>query len=150
MEVPNAQVQPPTYKKPSRDATVQVLRDFLVTYADVIAPNRTPERWDLTERVRRLTWKSKHRITLADAVWCYGQIAVGYNEFQPAMLTELHRAFPDEDIQVTPARELSVAIYLHVPNRNDLWKRIETFVNEHFNADEVKWVTSDTLRCWWD
>ena len=150
MEALTDQIQSPTGKDRSRETTVKVLRDFMTTYCDAIHPNSTGERWPLAARVRRLVWKSEHRVTLADAVWCYGLFSGGYNEFQPDMLTDLQHSFPEDGIQVTPAREYSVAVYLHVPNKKDLRKRIETFANEHFKADDVQWVTPGTLRCWWD
>ena len=127
-----------------------VLREFRKSYADCLDPSMSDETFWRAAPVRRLTWKSDRRITLSEAVRCYGQMATNYNEFQPEMIGMLHKAFPDAGIQVTPAREYSVAVYLHVPNTPGLRQQVELFATSHFLADEVWWDSDDTLRCWWD
>ena len=74
----------------------------------------------------------------------------GYNEFQPYMIVHLGAVFADCDIEVTPAREFSVAVYLHVPNKPGLRRRVEAFVQTNFRADVVAWQDDGTLRVWWD
>ena len=78
------------------------------------------------------------------------QIDGGYNEFDPKVLAGLLQAFPTAGIEVTPAREASVAVYLHVPDATGLQKQVEMFVRNCFRADEVSWRDEGTLRCWWD
>lgn len=128
----------------------QVMRDFRIAYADAVIPEMTDAQWSEAARIRRLTWQSPHRLSLADAVKCYGQMANTYNEFHPGLLRDLNAAFGNDGIQVTPSREYSVAVYLHVPDAGDLRQRVETFAREHFNADEVWWTNAETLRVWWD
>lgn len=130
--------------------TESVMREFGTTYADATLPNMSDAQWQVAASKRRLTWKSPHRLSLSDAVKCYGQIAVNYNEFHAGLIRAFHCAFRDDGIQVTPAREMSVAIYLHVPNAGDLRSRVESFCRERFNADDVDWTEDGTLRCWWD
>jgi len=126
------------------------MREFRITYADAVIPDMTDAQWSKAAGVRRLTWQSPHRVSLAEAVACYAQMESTYNAFDPELLHDLNAAFGTEGIQVTPAREYSVAVYLHVPNTSDLRQRVETFVRERFNADDVGWTEPGTLRCWWD
>lgn len=126
------------------------MREFRTTYADCLVVEITDEVWSQAVRVRRLNWKSDHRLTLAEAARCYGQMAIQYNAFDPDVIADLSKAFPNDGIEVTPAREYSVAVYLHVLAVSDLRKRVETFVRERFVADDVDWVDSETLRVWWD
>ena len=90
---------------------------------------------------RQLEWRCGRKIPLKDASVCYSTIVDGYNEFQPNMIADLHDAFPNCGIEATPARERSVAIYLHIPvldpEEQPLRKRVERFVRANFNADEV-------------
>lgn len=139
----------PPKRKPV-NVTSQVMRAFRNTYADAVIADMTHEQWQEAARIRRLTWRSRHRLSLADAVKCYGQMAINYNEFDPDLLREFHAAFGADGILVTPAREYSVAVYLHVPYRDGLRERVESFAHERFNADDVGWTDSETLRCWWD
>jgi len=99
---------------------------------------------------RRLNWRAERRLSLAQAKRCYAQIHYSYNEFRPAMIAALCRAFSGEGITVTAAREYSVAIYLHVPDRPGLRTRVEDFVRSIIQADAVAWTESGTLRIWWD
>jgi len=62
----------------------------------------------------------------------------------------LQKAFPDCGIEVTPAREYSVAIYLHVPDKNGLRQRVENFVHDKFQADSISWQRDGALYVWWD
>lgn len=127
-----------------------VLREFRTVYADAVFANMTDADWPVVSRKRRLTWRSAQRLSLADAARCYGQMVGSYNEFRPSLLSDLLKAFPNEGIEVTPAREYSVAVYLHIPDAGDLRSRVESFAREHFLADEVDWEEPGTLRCWWD
>jgi hypothetical protein len=127
-----------------------VLREFRTTYADCMVRRLTPAVWRRVAQKRRLQWKSDIRLSLPDAALCYGQMKTNYNLFEPRFIADLAEAFPDADITVTPAREYSVAVYLHVPDVADLRQRVEQFVNERFSADEVLWQTPETLLCWWD
>ena len=126
------------------------MREFRKTYADAIIADMTDAQWQIATRQRRLTWKSPHRLSLADAVACYDQMANTYNEFHAGLIRALHCAFRDDGLTVTVAREMSVAVYLHVPDAGDLRSRVETFAHERFGADEVNWTKPGTLRCWWD
>ena len=128
----------------------QVMDDFRVAYADVVILDMTNAQFAEASRIRQLTWTSPHRLSLADAVRCYDQMAINYNEFHPGLLRELNAAFGNDAIIVTPSREYSVAVYLHVPDAGDLRQRVERFAHEHFNADEVYWTKPGTLRVWWD
>lgn len=127
-----------------------VLREFREVYADAVADWNSAEEWDSLARRRSLTWEAARQIPLANASWCYAQIADGYNEFQPHMIPHLWAMFHNDGIEVTAAREYSVAISLHIPDDPGLRQRVETFVNEHFDADIATWVDDETLRIWWD
>ena len=127
-----------------------VLRKFRQVYADAVNEWDSPQEWNALAKRRCLTWEAARRIPLANASWCYAQIADGYNEFQPHMIPYLWATFHNDGIEVTAAREYSVAIYLHVPDETGLRQRVETFVNDHFDADVVAWVDDGTLRIWWD
>jgi len=123
--------------------------EFRRTYADAIDPINTESDRVQACRRRRLVWKSTERVSLKTAAAMYGAIA-GYNAFRPGMIESLHRAFPNENITVTPAREYSVAILLHIPDCNSLRERVEGFVRDRFMADEITWEAPETLRVWWD
>ena len=142
-----------TARRPKRkpmSIVSQVKQEFRITYADAVIPDMTDAQWSEAERIRRLTWKSPHRLSLANAAKCYGQMATTYNEFHSGLLYDLKSAFGNDGIQVTPAREYSVAVYLHIPDHDGLRQRVESFVRERFNADNVDWVDTETLRVWWD
>ena len=113
-----------------------------------------PMRWSSaspTRHGKRLPRrKSERRIPLQDAAVCYAQIVDGYNEFRPHMIVDLNAKFADCGIEVTPAREYSVGVYLHVPDKAGLRKRVEGFVQANFQADLVKWQDDGTLHVWWD
>lgn len=126
-----------------------VSRAFRKTYADALPECQTETQWAQASRIRRLMWRSKRRVSLANAARLYGQLGT-YNAFRPEMVSDLYAAFPDDGIQVTPAREYSVAVYLHVPAAGNLRSQVERFVRTHFEADEVHWESEDTLRVWWD
>ena len=90
-----------------------------------------------------------YRLPLAKAVRIYALVP-SYNAFCPEHLRNLQNAFSAESIQVTLAREYSPAVYLHIPDHYGLRQRVESFVREHFNADDVGWTDAETLRVWWD
>lgn len=146
-----------TARKPRQSRSVSrvqqtslAMQRFRRAYADAVIPDMTDAQFCEAVRVRQLTWKCKYRLPLADAVECYDQMAGSYNEFHAGLVRALHCAFRDDGIQATPAREMSVAIYLHVPNTGDLRSRVASFCCEHFNADDVDWTEDGILRCWWD
>ena len=136
-------------KKAVRDVA-NIIAEFKTVYADAVAPCLTEAVWQEVSARRRLEWRGDRRIPLQDAAVCYAQILHGYNAFQPDMIAGLHGAFADCGIEVTPAREYSVAVYLHVPDKPGLRKRVERFVRANFDADVVSWQDGGTLRVWWD
>ncbi len=130
--------------------TTTIMTKFAQVYADAVdheAPLEDGERFP-GQNKRELEWKSEHRIPLAEAAEAYAQIDGNYNEFQPTMLADLLAEFPDQGIEVTPAREYSVAVYLHA--RPGLRRQVRKFVEDNWLADEVDWKEADTLRVWWD
>ena len=134
----------------SMQDVASIIEEFKRVYADAVAPCLTEAAWEEAAKKRTLEWRSERRIPLRDAAVCYAQIVDGYNEFQAQMIADLHTAFADCGIEATPAREYSVAVYLHVPDKPGLRKRVERFVRANFQADEVSWQDSGTLRVWWD
>lgn len=111
----------------------------------------------------KMVWRSPLRLSLAEAIKCYGQMKETYNEFKPALLRRLLKAFPNHGIEVTPAREYSVAVYLHIPDVEGLRARVREWIEKNWGADEVHWMAptsatglvfahseGKTLRCWWD
>ncbi len=128
-----------------------IIQEFRAVYADAVVECLTEATWEEAARKRTLEWQSDRRIPLHEAAACYAAIVEGYNAFQPHMIADLHAAFADCGIEVTPAREYSVAVYLHVPNKPGLRKRVERFVKANFQADLVSWQDDGgTLRVWWD
>lgn len=119
---------------------------FQRVYADAMDPEMTEEQFQDASKIRELNWRG-NRMPLGQGAELYATICE-YNEFQPEMLTKLQKQFPEQGIDLTPARESSVVVYLHVPI--GLRRQVRTFVDKHFNADEVDWVQADTLRVWWD
>ena len=132
------------------EEAARIVKEFRTVYADAVAPCDTEEAWIKASAKRQLNWRAEHRISLKDAARCYAAIKEGYNAFQPNMIANLQRAFPDCGIEVTPAREYSVAIYLHVPDKQQLRQRVEKFVHAEFDADTVSWQGDGALRVWWD
>jgi len=130
--------------------TVSVIEEFRTVYADAVAPCDTEAAWIEASAKRQLNWQAKYRITLNDAARCYAAIKEGYNAYQPNMIADLQKAFPDCGIEVTPAREYSVAIYLHVPDKDGLRQRVEKFIHDKFKADSISWQRDGALRVWWD
>lgn len=141
---------PATKNNGSSTSVDDVLRDFREAYADAVTAWNSHEEWEALAQRRRLTWMAPRRIPLSEAARCYAQIVGGYNAFRPNMIPQLSAKFPSDRIEVTPAREYSVAVYLHVPDDRGLRDRVETFVNNRFDADVVSWVDESTLRIWWD
>ena len=140
----------PTETKPQDAATARIFQEFCTTYADCMTPDVTDEQWDQVSKIRKLEWKADRPISLADAAKCYGQMAINYNEFRANMIQRLHKAFPDAGILATPAREMSVALYLHIPDAPGLRQAVEAFVSRGFKADTIEWEEDGTLYCWWD
>jgi len=142
----------PTTKPRARmsDSARNVMRAFRTVYADALITDFSEAEWAKVARKRRLTWQSEQRLSLADAFRCYNQMADTYNEFRPSLLRRLLKAFPDDGIEVTAAREYSVAVYLHVPDVGDLRERVHRFADERLKADVVAWTEPGVLRCWWD
>ena len=148
--------------------TMTPMKQFCKVYADAVIPLDTPEdEWkakqEAAEKERQLSWHGE-RMSLAEAAKLYAKIH-GYNDFEPNMIADLEAAFPDSGIEVTPARESSVAIYLHFPEDCTVGfeVQIRAFIDEHWSADEVDIVAKFTclqegepelvgeaLRIWWD
>lgn len=135
--------------KPMKNVA-SIIKEFREVYADAVAPCLTDAAWQEAAQKRTLEWQSDRRIPLPDAAVCYAAIIDGYNEFQPHMIADLYAAFADCGIEATPGREYSVAVYLHVPDKPGLRKRVEGFVRTNFHADVVSWQGSGTLHVWWD
>ena len=127
-----------------------IIKEFKTVYADAVAPCLTEAVWQEVSARRRLEWRGDRRIPLQDAAVCYAQILHGYNAFQSDMIANLDAVFADCGIEVTLAREFSVAVYLHVPDKPGLRERVEKFVQDNFQADVVSWQDGGTLRVWWD
>ena len=138
-----------TRSKAEKD-TASIIKEFKAVYADAVTECLTDAAWEEAAQERTLEWRSDRRISLQDAAICYASIVEGYNEFRPFMIAHLGAVFADCDIEVTPAREFSVAVYLHVPNKPGLRTRVEAFVQSNFRADVVSWQDDGTLRIWWD
>ena len=131
------------------DEATKLLREFRTTYADALEPEMTNEQWDRASRRRRLVWRHPRQVSLGLAARLYGILAV-YNEFRPGMIKALQMAFARDGITVTPGRDYSVVIFLHVPNRAALRERVEGFVRDNLNTDELSWEKDGELRLWWD
>lgn len=138
-------------------ATASMIDKFRQVYADVVEP--TLPYAEAYNR-RSIYWHGE-RVSLDDAFAAFALLKEGYNDFDSEVLMELIAAFPDAGIEVTPAREGSVAVYLHIPNK--FKARVKAFVLVHFLADEVGIVTNfsclqdgetelvgEALRVWWD
>ncbi len=127
-----------TSKKNGRATTVNdVMKEFSEAYSDAVNDWTSPEEWTALDARRQLTWVASRRIPLSNASWLYSLMSHGYNLYRPHMIPHLWSAFHRDKIEVTPAREYSVAIYLHVPDAPGLRQRVEAFCNGHFNADVV-------------
>ena len=140
--------------------TTATEKTFEQVYADAVIPNMTEAQWTEAGKQRQLNWHGE-RMPLAEAAVLYAKIVEGYNDFKPDAIAKLQAEFPDAGIEVTPARESSVAVYLHIPD--EFKERVEAFVREHLSANEVDTVTEfswmqpgeaqlkdKTLRVWWD
>lgn len=130
---------------------------FCQVYADAVKNHTDKE----AREKRQLYWHGP-RVSLAEAAKLYALIEDGYNNFEPDMLAKLLAEFPDGGIEVTPAREGSPVVYLHIP-RSVILKHVEAFIKTSFDADEVDIVDHFTclqegetelvgkaLRVWWD
>jgi hypothetical protein len=116
-------------------------------YADAVIDEITSDQWEQAAQQRELQWRGE-RQPLAEVAAQYAQMnSHGYNAFKGPMIQKLHDEFPEAGIEATPAREFSVAIYLHVPE--DITFEVESFVRDNWEADEVDWVDG-SLRVWWD
>ena len=136
--------------QPNSEQVADLLREFRVTYADATSPDESEAARRGALLKRRMEWRAERQISLSQAKRCYAQIHYSYNEFRPAMIAALCRAFSGDGITVTAAREFSVAIYLHVPDQRGLRTRVEDFVRSVLQADAVAWTEPGTLRVWWD
>lgn len=133
-----------------REDLDHIFEEFRKSYSDCVIADMSREDCDRALRTRRLVWKSDRAIPLAEAARCYAQMAMRYNEFDPDMIAELARAFPNDAITVTPAREYSVAVYIHVPFTPGLRSLVKQRNAPPRTADEVAWIEDGILRCWWD
>ncbi len=131
------------------EATTELLHEFRTTYADALDPEMSHDEWTRASQKRRLVWRHSRRVPLELAARLYGELST-YNEFRPSMIEALHRAFAGDGITVTPGRDYSVVIYLHVPDRAALRERVEGFVRSRLRPDEISWEKDETLRVWWD
>lgn len=140
--------------------TATVTKTFEQVYADAVIPNMTEAQWTEASKQRQLNWHGE-RMPLSEAAELYAKIIEGYNDFKPDAIAKLQAEFPDAGIEVTPARESSVAVYLHIPD--GLQDRVKAFVLKHLSAAEVDTVTEFSclqdgetklkgkgLRIWWD
>ena len=134
---------------------------FREVYADAVCDGMPTED---DYKLRSLHWHGP-RVSLAEAAELYAEID-SYNEFRHDMIAKLAAQFPHDGIEATPAREYSVAVYLHFPTSfvTDVLKRdVRRFVEENFKADEIDTVTKfsclqdgedelngEALRIWWD
>ncbi len=135
--------------KPNR---IEILSTFKLVYADALIDLDLPDdEVEVAQKIahpkRKLQWKGT-RMPLDQAAELYALMKWGYNNFEPDMLDKLWQAYPDGGIEVTPARESSPAVYLHVPIGQR--RQVRVFVEKHFHAGEVDWEQADTLRVWWD
>lgn len=138
---------------------------FRKVYADAVVPISILTQAEFNAAMeqagpeRELAWHGE-RMPLGEAAEQYAEIVDGYNDFKPNMLKDLAAAFPDNDIEVTPARESSVAVYLHIPTGRQI---VRAWIEQNLNADEVDFVTKfsclqdgevelvgEALRVWWD
>ena len=135
-------------------------KTFEQVYADAVIHDMTDEQWTEASKQRQLDWHGE-RMPLAEAAELYSKICDGYNEFKPDMLAKLQAEFSDAGIEVTPARESSVAVYLYIPD--EFKDRVKAFILKRLSADEVDTVTrftclqdgeaelvGEALRVWWD
>ena len=143
--------------------TTTTKKTFEQAYADAVIPDMTREQFEMASEERQLDWRGE-RMSLANAAKLYAKIRDGYNDFEPNMLAMLQGGFPHAGIEVTPAREGSVAVYLHIPKctATDMRYMIRQYVEQHFKATEVDVVTEfpclegetelvgEALRIWWD
>ena len=138
------------------------LGKFRQVYADAVIHNMTDEDWEKASKLRQLNWHGE-RMPLAEAAKAYATICDGYNDFKPNVLAKLLAAFPNDGIEVTPARESSVAVYLHIPKGGTVPARVKVFILKRFDAKEVDIVDrftclqdgeaeldGEALRIWWD
>lgn len=117
-------------------------------YADAILDDMTESQWQEAAAKRELMWRGE-RQPLADVAEQYAQLnRYGYNEFRRDTIQKLADAFPNAGIEATPAREYSVAIYLHIPA--GLRQEVRAFVEKNFEADEIDYEEDGSLRIWWD
>ncbi len=131
------------------EATTELLHEFRTTYADALDSEMDPSEWTRLSTKRRLVWRHSRRVSLELAARLYGELST-YNDFRPSMIRALHEAFVRDGITVTPGRDYSVVIYLHVPDRAALRERVEGFVRDNLHADEISWEEDEMLRIWWD
>ncbi len=116
---------------------------FRTAYADALKHSTgTPDEM----RRRNLNWQGD-RISLTEAAQMYALVP-GYNEYSGEMLGELLEAFPEAGIEVTPGRESSVVVYLHI--KPDLKAEVLAWIVNNWSADEHDWENNGTLRVWWD
>ena len=144
-----------TNRKNGRSASASVsvndvMKEFCEAYADAVTEWEWTEEWQTLSARRQLQWKAARRIPLAHASWIYQLMSHGYNLYRPHMIPILWGTFYADKIEVTAVREYSVGIHLHIPDAPGLRQRVETFCNEHFEADIVTWLDDETLRIWWD
>jgi hypothetical protein len=151
------------------------LGSFRQAYADAIIPYEDTPAFHAAQREamkhRDLKWHGE-RIPLAQAASIFAELVDGYNAFRPDTLKDLLAAFPNDGIEVTPAREYSVAVYLHIPASEgfSLREQVEAFIREKLEADEIDWydgicrlepgepgakvcdrtLADAALRVWWD
>ena len=137
-------------------ATISMIDRFRQVYADAVESTMSDQT---AYHTRSLHWHGE-RVSLAEAAEAFALIE-SYNEFDSKTLARLQTEFPDAGIEVTPAREGSVVVYLYIPD--EFKDRVKEFILEHLLADEVDTVTKFTcpqdndpefvgeaLRVWWD
>lgn len=129
-----------------------VERKFRKVYCDSLGQDFGTKMQDALNH-RELTWRHDARVSLSEAAALYALIPK-YNYFRGEMVGNLLTSFPDAGIEVVPAREYSVAMYLHIPE--EFRARVEQYIREQWGLDEMGWQAplvgdvTGLLRVWWD
>jgi hypothetical protein len=100
---------------------------------------------DVANEQRMLDWRSTEWLSVQDAVMKFRAYCPEYNEFTAERLKALNTL--GKDVQVQPARENSVCVYL---KGNDVSYASVDGIAQLLFCDEVGEEPDGTIRVWWD
>ena len=102
----------------------------------------------IVEPIRNLKWRSSQWMSPQDWIAQMKVVCPSYNEFKPSRVAKLLLDPNAKGIEVQPAREGSVCVY--IKGEPEILDWIKVYSDTIAKADEAHIQGDGTLRLWWD